>query len=58
MDCLLIRLRKSRNDKKRRREGFDILIASRPMSKIARAKRKKRNKRFMEAIIDAKTNQF
>jgi pyruvate/2-oxoglutarate dehydrogenase complex dihydrolipoamide dehydrogenase (E3) component len=39
-------------------KGFDILIASRPMSKIARAKRKGEIKGFMEAIIDAKTNQF
>jgi hypothetical protein len=28
-------------------KGFDILIASRPMSKIARAKRKRRNKRIL-----------
>jgi pyruvate/2-oxoglutarate dehydrogenase complex dihydrolipoamide dehydrogenase (E3) component len=46
MDCLLIR-RKSRNDKKKKqKKGFDILIASRPMSKIARAKEKRRNKRI------------
>jgi hypothetical protein len=33
--------------KKEEEKGFDILIASRPMSKIARAKRKKeRNKRI------------
>jgi pyruvate/2-oxoglutarate dehydrogenase complex dihydrolipoamide dehydrogenase (E3) component len=59
MDCLLIR-RKSRNDKKKKqKKGFDILIASRPMSKIARARKKKGEiKGFMEAIIDAKTNQF
>ncbi|MFT5251830.1 MAG: pyruvate/2-oxoglutarate dehydrogenase complex dihydrolipoamide dehydrogenase (E3) component [Flavobacteriales bacterium] len=39
-------------------KGFDILIASIPMSKIARAKEKGEIKGFMEAIIDAKTNQF
>jgi hypothetical protein len=32
--------------KKEEEKGFDILIASRPMSKIARAKRKRRNKRI------------
>jgi pyruvate/2-oxoglutarate dehydrogenase complex dihydrolipoamide dehydrogenase (E3) component len=40
------------------KQGFDVLIAHIPMSKIARAKEKRRNKGFMEAIIDAKTNQF
>jgi pyruvate/2-oxoglutarate dehydrogenase complex dihydrolipoamide dehydrogenase (E3) component len=37
------------------KQGFDVLIAHIPMSKIARAKEKRG---FMEAIIDAKTNQF
>ncbi|NRT15845.1 pyruvate/2-oxoglutarate dehydrogenase complex dihydrolipoamide dehydrogenase (E3) component [Flavobacterium sp. 28A] len=39
-------------------KGFDILIAHRPMDKIGRAKEKGETKGFMEAIIDAKTNQF
>jgi pyruvate/2-oxoglutarate dehydrogenase complex dihydrolipoamide dehydrogenase (E3) component len=41
-----------------KKKGFDILIAYKPMSKIARAKEKGEIKGFMEAIIDAKTNQF
>lgn len=40
------------------KKGFDILIAHRPMSAVARAKEKGETKGFMEAIIDAKTNQF
>jgi pyruvate/2-oxoglutarate dehydrogenase complex dihydrolipoamide dehydrogenase (E3) component len=40
------------------KQGFDVLIANIPMSKIARAKEKGETKGFMEAIIDAKTNQF
>ncbi|WP_016991280.1 mercuric reductase [Flavobacterium sp. ACAM 123] len=40
------------------KKGFEILIAHMPMSKIARAKEKGETKGFMEAIIDAKTNQF
>lgn len=40
------------------KKGFDILIGYRPMSKISRAKEKGETKGFMEAIIDAKTNQF
>jgi pyruvate/2-oxoglutarate dehydrogenase complex dihydrolipoamide dehydrogenase (E3) component len=40
------------------KKGFDILIAHKPMSKIARAKEKGETKGFMEAIIDAKTSQF
>jgi pyruvate/2-oxoglutarate dehydrogenase complex dihydrolipoamide dehydrogenase (E3) component len=40
------------------RKGFDILIGNRPMSKIGRANEKGETKGFMEAIIDAKTNQF
>ncbi|MBU0942218.1 MAG: mercuric reductase [Bacteroidetes bacterium] len=39
-------------------KGFDILIAHRPMDKVGRAKEKGETKGFMEAIIDAKTNQF
>lgn len=37
-------------------KGYEILVASRPMSKIARAKEKGETQGFMEAIIDAKTN--
>ncbi|SHM63950.1 mercuric reductase [Flavobacterium xanthum] len=39
-------------------KGFSILIGRRPMDKIGRAKEKGETKGFMEAIIDAKTNQF
>lgn len=37
-------------------KGYDILIANRPMSRIARAKEKGETQGFMEAIIDAKTS--
>jgi hypothetical protein len=43
--------------KKTEEKVLIFFIASRPMSKIARAK-KGEIKGFMEAIIDAKTNQF
>jgi len=39
-------------------KGFSILIGHRPMSKVGRAKEKGETKGFMEAIIDAETNQF
>jgi hypothetical protein len=51
--------RQSRNDKIWSGEaGFEVLIGHIPMTKIARAKEKGETKGFMEAIIDAKTNQF
>jgi len=40
------------------KKGLDILVGYRPMSKVSRAKEKGETKGFMEAIIDAKTNQF
>ena len=39
-------------------KGLSILIGHRPMSKVGRAKEKGETKGFMEAIIDAETNQF
>ncbi|MEC5166699.1 pyruvate/2-oxoglutarate dehydrogenase complex dihydrolipoamide dehydrogenase (E3) component [Flavobacterium sp. PL11] len=39
-------------------KGFSILIGNRPMNKIGRAKEKGEIKGFMEAVIDAKTNEF
>ena len=39
-------------------QGFKILVAYRPMDKIARAKEKGETYGFMELIIDAKTDQF
>jgi pyruvate/2-oxoglutarate dehydrogenase complex dihydrolipoamide dehydrogenase (E3) component len=41
-----------------KKKGFSVLIGYKPMSKIARAKEKGEIKGFMEAIIDAETNQF
>jgi pyruvate/2-oxoglutarate dehydrogenase complex dihydrolipoamide dehydrogenase (E3) component len=40
------------------KKGLDILVGYRAMSKVSRAKEKGETKGFMEAIIDAKTNQF
>ena len=39
-------------------KGFSVLIGHRSMDKIGRAKEKGETKGFMEAIIDAETNQF
>lgn len=39
-------------------KGFSVLIGNKPMNKIGRAKEKGETKGFMEAVIDAKTNQF
>jgi pyruvate/2-oxoglutarate dehydrogenase complex dihydrolipoamide dehydrogenase (E3) component len=41
-----------------KKKGFSILIGYKSMSKIGRAKEKGEIKGFMEAIIDAETNQF
>jgi len=40
------------------KKGFSILIGHRPMDKVGRANEKGETKGFMEAIIDAETNQF
>ena len=39
-------------------KGFSVLIGYRSMDKIGRAKEKGETKGFMEAVIDAETNQF
>lgn len=39
-------------------QGYEILEAKRPMSRISRAKEKGETKGFMSAIIDAKTNKI
>lgn len=39
-------------------EGYNVLIAHRPMTKVGRANEKGETKGFMEAIIDAKTKLF
>lgn len=39
-------------------KGYEILVAHRPMNKVGRAKEKGETLGFMEAIIDANTNQF
>mgnify|MGYP006267743911 CR=1 FL=1 len=38
--------------------GYRVQVASRPMSKVARAKEKGETQGFMQAVIDADTDQF
>ncbi|MFV8271149.1 mercuric reductase [Flavobacterium sp. GT2N3] len=44
--------------KEAKEKGFSVLIGHRSMDKVGRAKEKGETKGFMEAVIDAETNQF